>query len=374
MPEMSDLPYWVAFHKASGMGRVRFAALEAHFGSLEDAWKATEADFHSTGLDERTVRAIVTNRTTTNPNEEIDRLVRHKIKAYTWHDVGYPKRLKEIYDLPPVLYVKGSITAEDDLSLAVVGTRRATAYGREVTQDLVWELAKSDITTVSGLAIGIDSVAHHTAMRAGGRTIAVLACSLDIVYPSENVPLSRDIVENGALISDYPIGTRPRAEFFPRRNRIMSGISLGTLVIEGDVKSGALITARQALEQNREVFAIPGSILARTSKGPNHLIQRGEAKPVLEAEDILEEFNLSRATAQIALPELPMGENQEQNNVLRLLGLTPLHIDEIYRQSGLSMLEVSSSLAMLEIQDLVHQVGGMHYVLTRETVAAYQLH
>ena len=177
MPEMSDLPYWVAFHKASGMGRVQFVALEAHFGSLENAWKATEADFHSAGLDERTVRAIATTRTTTNPNEEIDRLVRHKIKAYTWHDVGYPKRLKEIYDLPPVLYVKGSITAEDDLSLAVVGTRRATAYGREVTQDLVWELAKSDITTVSGLAIGIDSVAHHTAMRAGGRTIAVLAAS-----------------------------------------------------------------------------------------------------------------------------------------------------------------------------------------------------
>ena len=368
---MSDLPFWVAFDKASGMGRVRFAALEAHFGSLEDAWAADETDFHAAGLDDRTVRAIVTTQGATNPREEIDRLVRHKVKAYTWHDQGYPARLKETYDPPPVLYVKGSLTEEDDVALAVVGTRRATAYGREVTQDLVWELAKSAVTTVSGLAKGIDAVAHHTAMRAGGRTIAVLACGLDIVYPSENVPLSRDIVENGALISDYPIGTRPRAEFFPRRNRIMSGISLGTLVVEGDERSGALITARQALEQNREVFAVPGSILARTSRGPNYLIQRGEAKPVLEAEDILEEFNLSRATAQIALPEIPRAADQEQTNVLRLLGRTPLHIDEIYRQSGLSMPEVSSTLAVLELQDLVHQVGGMHYVLTREAGAAY---
>ena len=369
---MSDLPYWVAFHKASGMGRARFAALEAHFGSLEEAWRAPEAAFHAAGLDDRTVRAIVTIQASTNPKEEIDRLVRHKVKAYTWHDAGYPERLKEIYDLPPVVYVKGSLTAEDDLSLAVVGTRRATAYGREVAQDLVWQLAKSDVTTVSGLAKGIDAVAHHTAIRAGGRTIAVLACGLDMVYPSENVPLSRDIVENGALISDYPIGTRPRAEFFPRRNRIMSGISLGTLVVEGDQKSGALITARQALEQNREVFAVPGSILARTSNGPNHLIQRGEAKPVLEADDILEEFNLSRATAQLAMPEAPMGADQGQNMLLRLLSRTPQHIDEIYRQSGLSMPEVSSTLAVLEVQDLVHQVGGMHYVLTREEEAAYR--
>ena len=312
------------------------------------------------------MRAIVAAQASTKPTEEIDRLVRHKVKAYTWHDAGYPERLKEIYDLPPVLYVKGSLTAEDDLSLAVVGTRRATAYGRQVTQDMVWDLAKIGVTTVSGLAKGIDAVAHHTAMRAGGRTIAVMACGLDIVYPSENVPLSRDIVEQGgALISDYPIGTRPRAEFFPRRNRIMSGVSLGTLVVEGDRKSGAMITAKQALDQDREVFAVPGSILAETSSGPNDLIQRGQAKLVVEADDVLEEFNLSRAAAQLPMPELPVAEDQGQNMLLRLLSRTPQHIDEIYRQSGLSMPEVSSALAMLEVQDLVHQVGGMHYVLTR---------
>ncbi|MDA1095718.1 MAG: DNA-processing protein DprA [Chloroflexi bacterium] len=366
-----DLQYWVAFHRAPGMGRVRFAALEAHFGSLRDAWDAEAGDFHAAGLDDKTVSGILANRQMTTPAGEMERLERHKVQAFNWHDQMFPSLLKQIYDVPPVLYVRGTYLPQDDLALAVVGTRRATAYGREVAQDLTWELAKAGLTVVSGLAKGIDAVAHHTAIRAGGRTIAVLACGLDMVYPSEHVPLARDVAEGGALISDYPIGTRPRAEYFPRRNRIMSGVSLGTLVIEGDIRSGALITARLALDHNREVFAVPGSILARSSYGPNLLIQRGEAKPVLEAEDILEEFNLSRAAAQLAFPELPTWVGAEQTTLLRLLGRIPLHIDEIYRQSGMSMPDVSSALSLLELSDLVRQVGGMHYVLTREAQSTY---
>ena len=370
---MEERAYWVSLHRVSGMGRVRFAALEAHFGVLSAAWAAPESELRAAGLDDRTVQSILKTRENTIPEEEMERLERYNVQVLTWHDAGFPAHLKDIYDVPPVLYVRGSYLPQDDLSVAVVGTRRATAYGREVTQDLAWDLAKSGITVVSGLAKGIDAVGHHTALRAGGRTIAVLACGLDMVYPSDHVSLARDIMENGALLSDYPLGMRPRAEYFPRRNRIMSGISMGTLVIEGEETSGALITARLALEQNREVFAVPGSILAAKSRGPNLLLQRGEAKPVLHAEDILEEFNLSQAVAQLGLPETPVDLGPEQALVMRLLNRTPRHIDEIYRDAGISMPQVSSTLALLELQNLVRQVGGMHYVVTREAQAAYEV-
>ena len=370
---MDDLAFWVALHRVPGMGRVRFAALEAHFGTLEAAWKASETDLRGAGLDDRTIQNILSSQREVSPEDELERLERYKVHALTWHDANFPYRLKEIYDLPPVLYVRGTIQPQDDLSIAIVGTRRATAYGREVAQEFALELARSGVTVVSGLAKGIDAVAHHAAMRGGGRTLAILACGLDMVYPAEHVPLARDIMEHGALISDYPIGTRPRAEYFPRRNRIMSGMSLGTLVVEGDETSGALITARLALEQNREVFAVPGSILAQSSQGPNLLIQRGEAKAVLDVEDILEELNLSRATAQLTLPEARLGLGGDQTRVLRLLSRTPTHIDEIYRQAGLTMPQVSSTLALLELQGLARQVGGMHYVATREARAAYEV-
>jgi DNA processing protein len=370
---MEEAAYWVAFHRVPGMGRVRFAALEAHFSALSAAWQAPEAELRAAGLDDRTVQGILLTRAETSPEAEMERLERYKVRALTWHDPLFPAHLKEIYDVPPILYMRGTYLGQDDLAIAIVGTRRATAYGREITQDFAWDLAKSGVTIVSGLAKGIDAAAHHTALRAGGRTIAVLACGLDMVYPSEHVPLARDIVESGALVSDYPIGVRPRAEYFPRRNRIISGIALGTLVVEGDETSGALITARLALEQNREVFAAPGSILARSSRGPNLLIQRGEAKPVLHSDDILEEFNLSQAAAQLQLPEMPTDLSADQGLVLKLLSRTPRHIDEIYRDAGLSMPQVSSALALLELQNLVKQVGGMHYVVTREAQAVYEV-
>ena len=187
---------------------------------------------------------------------------------------SFPTRLREIADPPPVIYVRGSWEPQDEWSLAVVGTRRATAYGRQAAGELARDLAASSVTVVSGLARGIDTIAHRSALDAGGRTVAVLANGLDTTYPPENRGLAEEIAGSGALISDYPLGTKPRAEFFPRRNRIMSGLSLGTLVVEGDVKSGAMITARFAGEQNREVFAVPGSIFAPQSRGPLSLIRR----------------------------------------------------------------------------------------------------
>ena len=369
-----DLPYWIAFHRVNRLGRVRFGVLESHFGELKHAWEASESELRASRLDDRTIAEIIRTRADADPMDELERLERHKVVAYTWHDPEYPARLRQIDDMPPVLYVKGTLKPEDEISLAVVGTRKATTYGREVTREFVRDLVPAGLTITSGLALGIDTIAHHAALQAAGRTIAVLGSGVDIIYPTKNVDLSREIADNGALISDYPIGIPPLKEHFPRRNRIMSGISLGTLVIEGNEKSGALITARQALDQNREVFAVPGSALAERSRGPNLLIQRGEAKLVLHAEDILQELNMPQGDKQLNLPSTPEPVDEEQAAVLRLLSHSPVHIDEIYRASGMSMPEVSSTLTMLELNDLVRQVGGMRYTLTREAHALYESH
>ena len=359
---------------STGWGASRFGVLESHFGELKHAWEASESELRASRLDDRTIAEIIRTRADADPMDELERLERHKVVAYTWHDPEYPARLRQIDDMPPVLYVKGTLKPEDEISLAVVGTRKATTYGREVTREFVRDLVPAGLTITSGLALGIDTIAHHAALQAGGRTIAVLGSGVDIIYPTKNVDLSREIADNGALISDYPIGIPPLKEHFPRRNRIMSGISLGTLVIEGNEKSGALITARQAVDQNREVFAVPGSALAERSRGPNLLIQRGEAKLVLHTEDILQELNMSQADRQLNLPSTAEPVDEEQAAVLRLLSHSPVHIDEIYRASGMSMPEVSSTLTMLELNDLVRQVGGMHYTLTREAHALYESH
>jgi DNA processing protein len=214
------------------------------------------------------------------------------------------------------------------------------------------------------LARGIDSIAHKASLKSGGRTIAALACGLDMVYPPENLRLAQEITESGALVSDYPVGTQPRSEYFPRRNRIMVGMSLGVLVVEADLKSGALITARQALDENREVFAVPGSIYTPTYRGANWLIQAGQAKLVTRAEDILEELNLTMASHQMEAKEVLPGDATEAS-VLRMVTQEPIHIDEVLRSSGLEVAAVSSALAMLELKGVVRQVGNMNYVRSR---------
>jgi len=240
---------------------------------MEYAWTASAGELRKAGLDSKSVDTIVNLRPRISLDAEMESLERYKVKVLTYNSPAYPQRLKEIYDYPPVLYVRGNLLPEDECCLAVVGTRRATVYGRQVTEEIVSDLARNKITIISGLAKGIDSIAHRATLEASGRTIAVFGCGLDIVYPAENAKLAREIMEHGALISEYPLGIRPKADNFPRRNRIMSGMSLGVLVVEAGESSGALITANQALEQNRDVFAIPGSILSPASKGTNHLIQ-----------------------------------------------------------------------------------------------------
>src|SRR5581483_3020283 len=353
--------YWIAFSRITRIGSVRAALLEAHFGSMAEAWRAGPADLMTAGLDRGTVNSIVNARRDIDPDAELARLHKAGVKAYCWHDEAYPLRLREVDDRPPVLYVRGDLRPEDEWAVAVVGTRRATPYGRQAAEHFATYLSRHRITIVSGLARGIDAVAHRAALVAGGRTIAVLACGLDIVYPPEHVKLAQEVMQQGCLVSDYPLGTQPRSEYFPRRNRILSALSLGVLVVEGDVDSGALITARLALEQNREVFAVPGSIYSPTYRGANKLIRDGEAKLVAAAEDILEELNLTMATHQMELREVLPADPTEAR-LLKVITNQPIHIDEVQRASGLPIAAVSGALAMLELKGAVKQVGPMNFV------------
>ena len=363
MASTDELKYWVAFSGIPGVGRVRIAQLKDHFGSLQDAWNAPDGKLKQAGLDSRSADALVTLRPRISVDDEMERLERHGVDALICEGPAYPSRLKEIYDYPPVLYVRGKLPADDEPCLAIVGTRRPTVYGRQVTEEIVADLARSSITIISGLARGIDSVAHRTALDAGGKTVAVFGSGLDIVYPGENAKLAQAIAEHGALVSEYPLGVKPKAENFPLRNRIMSGLSLGVLVVEAGERSGALITAQQAMEQNREVFAVPGSILSPVSQGTNRLIQEG-AKLVRNHTDILEELNLTTVVQQAEIKEFSPA-NEVESAILKQLGPEPNHIDEICRRSGLTMSEVSSTLAMLELKGIARQVGSMNYVLAR---------
>ena len=367
---MSDVKYWVAFSLIPKLGTVRFRRLEGHFKSLEVAWTAGSSEFRAAGIDDKTARAIVTHRDGISPDGEMEKLGKAGVRALTWNDASYPPRLKEIHDPPPVLYIRGEILPQDERSVAVVGTRKGTAYGREAARTLSRELARSGVAIVSGLARGIDSIAHRAALEAEGRTIAVFGCGLDVIYPPEHRRLATDILDRGALVSEHPLGTRPEARHFPRRNRIISGMTLGTLVVEAGETSGALLTVRQALEQNREVFCVPGSILSPVSRGTNALIQEG-AKLVVNHTDILEELNLTVVSHQIEMREMLHPADDNESVVLDYLSHEPVHIDEIRRRSGLPIAVVSSTLPVMELNGTVQQVGGMNYTRIREALAGY---
>lgn len=370
---MQDLKYWLAFNRVPTIGPARFRLLERAFPSLEEAWKAPTVELKRSGLDERSVEMVVAQRSRVNPDAELEELERLGIQALTWHDAAYPARLKEIYDPPPVLHVKGNLLPEDDRSIAVVGTRRSTAYGREVCAALVQELARCSITIVSGLARGIDAVAHKATLEARGRTLAVLGSGLDIIYPPEHKALAQEIVERGALLSEHPLGTRPDAQNFPRRNRIMSGLAQGVLVVEASEQSGTNWTVQSALEQGRDVFAVPGNVFSPASRGTNRLIQEG-AKLVMGHQDILEELNLSGMGVQLPMPQVGATVKAEGNeaHLLRYISHEPLHIDEVRRRTGLPIATVSSTLTLMEIKGLVKQVGTLHYIRAQELPGQYQ--
>ncbi|RPJ63003.1 MAG: DNA-protecting protein DprA [Dehalococcoidia bacterium] len=366
MPESDEIKYWVGFTKVPGIGKSRLTSLHSYFGNLKDAWKAAKPELLKAGLDDKTADAHIAFRQDISLDQELVLLEKYNVKVLTCESPDYPTLLKEIGDGPAVLYVRGELKNVDEISLAVVGTRRATAYGRQVTEELVTNLVANGITIVSGLAKGIDTIAHRSTIDINGRTIAVFASGLDIVYPPENVKLAREIMQNGALVSEFPLGTKPKAENFPRRNRILSGLSRGTIVIESGETGGALITANFAAEQNREVFAVPGSIFSAMSKGPNKLIQEG-AKLVRNHVDILDELNLSSTSQQLWLRNLNAPDGIE-SVILRHLADEPTHIDEICRQTGLSMATVTSNLAIMELNGLVRHLGNMSYTISKRII------
>lgn len=375
---MDEIKYWAALNRVPQLGTVRFRRLEAYFPDLEQAWNAGLSQLNEAGLESRPARELVAARARISPDEEIDRLERAGVKVINWHHPDYPARLKEISDPPPVLYYKGQLLPSDERSVAVVGTRNPTSYGREAAAGLAGDLAQCGIAIASGMALGIDGVAHRAALERGGRTIALLAAGLDIVYPKEHIRLFQQIQENGAVVSELPLGVRPDSRNFPRRNRLISGISLGTLVVEAGETSGARWTVRHALDQNREVFCVPGSIYSPASRLTNRLIQEG-AKLVCGLDDILEELNLSVVTHQIEMRlEQDLNSNgpadapdDEESNLLNFLEHEPLHIDDIRRRAGIPITQVSGILTMLELKGLVKPVGCMHYVRMREASPIY---
>ena len=369
---MTDARYWVGFNRIPQIGTAKTHRLLDHFGDLGAAWRASAIELAAAGLDRRALENILAARPKIDLDVEMDKIANAGVRVLTLQDPAYPRLLSQIHQPPFALYVKGEIKSEDEWSVAVVGTRRASAYGREVTRQIVGDLVRNHITIVSGLARGIDAEAHRTALDGKGRTLAVLGSGVDVIYPPEHAKLAQQIVEHGALISEYPLGTQPEAGNFPPRNRIISGLSLGSLIVEGDEGTGARITIEDALDQDRETFAVPGNLYRRESRYPNRLIQRGEAKLVTCAAEILEELNLTMVEQQQEV-RAAVPENEIESTLLKRLSTDPVHIDELGRETGLPIAAVSSTLALMELKGMVKQIGGMNYVVARESSQAYKV-
>jgi len=347
-----------------GIGAARLRAMLDFFGDVQSIWNAPADTLRNIGLPTTVIENLIKFRSDVCLDEIFERIQKQNIQVLIWDDDDYPVRLREINNPPPVLYVRGKISTEDEWSVAVVGTRRISPYGHQVAERIAAKLASSGLTVVSGLALGVDTVAHQTSLSAGGRSLAVLGSGVDRIYPSQNRALADKLIEKGALISDYAPGTPPEANNFPPRNRIISGLSLATVVVEAGLKSGALITANFALEQGREVFAVPGNIFAPQSRGPNRLIQNG-AHPLLDPQEILEILDLTRVTeqreARVVLPS-----NAAEAQVFGILGHEPMHVDDVCTQADLPIDQVIATLAFMELKGMVRQVGGMRYTAIRE--------
>ncbi|MFH0906761.1 MAG: DNA-processing protein DprA [bacterium] len=360
----SEAKYFNAFNLIDGIGPIAFKKILSHFKYLENAWPANISEFHQADLDKSVIEQIRKQRPRIDTDIEMEKLDKQGIDLITIQDESYPKQLKEIYTPPALLYIRGNLIPDDKTSIAVVGTRKLSAYGQQITPLITYELAKAGLTIISGLAKGVDTLAHKATLKAKGRTIAVLGSGLDnkSIYPFVNRYLAEEISHSGAVISEFPINTRPLPQHFPQRNRIVSGLSLGVLVIEAPEKSGALITAKDALEQNREVFAVPGSIFSQNSLGTNNLIKMG-AKLVNQSNDILQELNLSTINNSFQTRKKVTPDNPKESLVLKQLSDNPVHIDKIINQTKLSTAQISSVLTLMEMKGKVKNIGGNKYVL-----------
>lgn len=369
------LKYWVALKSIAGIGNVTFPALVDKFGSLPAIFDASVTDLKKTpGISKEAAASIANFQDWEQVKVELELARKNNVNIITYHDELYPKKLLNIYDRPPYIYVLGSLD-KDDINIAIVGSRAASSYGKYTTEKLSRELAMKGLTVVSGMARGIDSAAHRGAISVHGRTIAILGSGLDVVYPPENKKLFHDILEHGAIISEYPLGTPPRSSNFPARNRIISGMSYGVVIVEAGEKSGSLITARLALEQGREVFAVPGSIDSAGSRGTNKLIKQG-AKLIENTDDILEEIlpqmeqinalktsNFSNQEETLSDPVGILGETDQR--IYQCLSRTKIHIDDLIASAKLQSAEVLSSLTTMELKGLVLQHPGKFFSLKK---------
>ena len=356
-----DIFYWLALSLTPGVGSIFIKRLLDRFQTPEAVFRAPIKELlEIEGLGEKVAREIQRGPLEKVVEKELVLLKEAGGKMITLRDEDYPMRLKDIYDPPALLYVRGELRREDELAIAIVGSRKTSPYGRWITEKIGQDLARHGVTVVSGMARGIDSVAHMGALQGGGRTIAVLGCGVDVIYPSENRNLFHQIIEHGAVLSEFPMGSPPEGGHFPRRNRIISGLSIGVVIVQASAESGSLITAGYALEQGREVFAVPGNVGAEGSRGTNQLIKEG-AKLVESTEDILEEIlpQWKREKEMLPKAETPLPDLSEEEMLLyRLLGESPLHIDAIIRESQLDPGRVSSLLLNLELKGLISQWPG----------------
>jgi DNA processing protein len=361
---MDDVRHWLELSLVPGIGPKTFFKLVDFFGSPQEAVRAPVSALRQ--VPELSASVIEAIRAGCRPELErtLARIEEHHVTVVTFNDPDYPARLKNIYDPSPVLYVKGELRQADTNAISIVGSRRATHYGKMVAGRLSGDLARMGVTVVSGLAYGIDAAAHKGAIAAGGRTIAVLGCGVDVVYPRANSKIYEQIPLSGALISEFPMGSQPDPGFFPMRNRIVSGLSLGTLVIEAPRKSGALITAKHALEQGREVFAVPGNIYSPYNEGCHMLIKDG-AKLVETVYDIIGEIERNLVDIEPGEPAGPESPGRtdvpmsvEERKVFNLLSMVPTHIDDIGEECGLTASRTASVLMTLELKGLVQQLPG----------------
>jgi DNA processing protein len=359
---MEPLVSWLGLKTIPGVGNRLFLNLLQEFGEPEKVFSASrEALSRVNGVSDRLSSIIQSYKIPKEVHEDLALVQKEGVDIVTFSDSSYPTLLRHIYDPPPVLYVYGRLYP-DSLNIAIVGSRNATSYGRTVTERLSGDLVQRGLTVVSGMAKGIDSAAHTGALSAGGKTIAVLGCGLGTIYPAENTRLFHRIADNGAVISEFPFLTPPEAHNFPIRNRIISGLSLGTVIVEATQHSGSLITARLAAEQGREVFAVPGSITSFKSMGTHRLIKQG-AKLVEHADDIVEELNITQQTSSLVGKDEPsLGLTAEEKKVIDKLSPYPMHIDQLVRELALSAAQVSSLLLQLELKGLVTQSPGKFFV------------
>ncbi len=367
----SKLREWIWFANLKGIITRKKNELLELFGTPDSIYRADAIALAKSGiLNRENIEAILSAEPRKTVDETMEKLVLNNISVITQEDEAYPELLKNIADPPVCLYVKGNIEREE-MSIGIVGSRRASGYGITTTKKISSELAEYGICVISGMARGIDTAAHHGALSSGGRTIAVFGCGLDIVYPPENRRLMERIIENGAVVSEYPPGTIPAPHHFPVRNRIVSGMSIGILVVEAGEKSGSLITAQLALEQGRDVYALPGNVISINSRGTNKLIQDG-AKLITSVYDIIDEIRWYKNFRKNTVLDLNDFRNRkkipdsldiEEQSVMQMLSVEPLQIDEIHNRLSIELQLLHRVLLSLEMKGLIRREAGGKYII-----------